>query len=68
MTSILLSRRNMLKGTLAIAATASVGIGNITRPRRVAAQERAALPRARIDSVLRQAVDAKDVPGVVAMA
>jgi CubicO group peptidase (beta-lactamase class C family) len=67
MTSILLSRRDVLKGTLAIAA-ASVGIGNVTKSRRAIAQERAALPRARIDSVLRQAVDAKDVPGVVAMA
>ena len=67
MTSILLSRRAVLKGTLAVAA-ASVGIGNVTKSRQAAAQGRAALPRAHIDSVLRQAVDAKDVPGVVAMA
>ena len=66
MTSILLSRRAVLKGTLAVAA--AVGIGNITKSRQAAAQGRAALPRAHIDSVLRQAVDAKDVPGVVAMA
>jgi CubicO group peptidase (beta-lactamase class C family) len=57
----------MLKGTMALAA-ASVGVATTTRWRRAAAQESAALPRARIDSVLRQAVDAKDVPGVVAMA
>src|SRR5262245_9010613 len=54
------SRRDVLKGAAAIAAAASVGI----TPRRVAAQQ----ARAQIDSVLRQAVDAKEVPGVVAMA
>jgi CubicO group peptidase (beta-lactamase class C family) len=37
-------------------------------PHRAEAQERAALPRARIDGTLRHAVDAKEVPGVVAMA
>jgi len=66
MTSTLLSRRDMLKGTVALAA--SVGINTTTRWSRAAAQESAALTRARIDGVLRQAVDAKDVPGVVAMA
>src|SRR5262245_50508714 len=67
MTSTLLSRRDVLKGTVAIAA-ASVGAAAVTRSRRAAAQEIAALPRARIDGALRQAVDTKDVPGVVAMA
>ena len=68
MTSTLLSRRDLLKGTMVLAATASVGVATTTRWRRAEAQERTALPRARIDGVLRQAVDAKDVPGVVAMA
>ena len=62
------SRRDMLKGTVALAAAASVGVATPTRWRRAEAQESAALPRARIDGVLRQVVDAKDVPGVVAMA
>src|SRR5437016_2598206 len=68
MTSTLLSRRDMLKGTMAIAAAASVGVNTATRSRRAAAQESAALPRARLDGALRQAVEAQDVPGVVAMA
>jgi CubicO group peptidase (beta-lactamase class C family) len=68
MISTLLSRRDVLKGSVAIAATASVGIATATRSRRAEAQGNAAPPRARIDSVLRQAVDAQDVPGVVAMA
>ena len=68
MTSTLLSRRDMLKGTMALAATTSVGVTATTRWHRAEAQESAALPRARIDGVLRQAVDAKDVPGVVVMA
>lgn len=67
MTSTLLSRRDVLKGSVAIAAV-SVGSGIATRFRRAEAQERAAQPHARIDAVLRQAVDAQDVPGVVAMA
>jgi hypothetical protein len=68
MISTLLSRRDVLKGSVAIAATASVGIATTTRSRRAEAQGNAAPPQARIDSVLRQAVDAQDVPGVVAMA
>src|SRR5262249_14936346 len=68
MTSIPLSRRDVLKGTVAIVAAASVGVDTATRSHRAEAQERAVLPRARIDSALRQAVDTKDVPGVVAMA
>ena len=56
------SRRDVLKGAAAIAAAASFGT---TNARRATAQGGA---RAQIDGVLRQAVDAKDVPGVVAMA
>src|SRR5688572_26586877 len=54
------TRRDVLKGTVAIGAAASFGVG------RAHAQESSA--RARIDGVLKQAVDAKEVPGVVAMA
>jgi methyl acetate hydrolase len=68
MTSTLLSRRDLLKGTVALAAATSVGVIATTRWHRAEAQERGALLRARIDGVLRQAVDSKDVPGVVAMA
>ena len=68
MTSTRLSRRDVLKGTVALAAAASVGVATTTRWRRAEAQESTALPRARIDGVLRQAVDAQEVPGVVAMA
>ena len=55
------SRRDVLKGAAAVAAAASF-------PRRAAAQESTMQARTRIDSVLKQAVDARDVPGVVAMA
>ena len=57
------SRRDVLKGTAALAVAATVGTAMPTR--RAHAQ---AGRGARIDSVLKQAVDAKDVPGVVAMA
>ena len=56
------SRRDVLKGAVAIAAAASVGTSSA---RRATAQGSA---KAQIDGVLRQAVDAKEVPGVVAMA
>src|SRR5205814_215074 len=56
------SRRDVLKGAVAITAAASVRIG------RADAQESAMQARTRIDGVLKQAVDAKEVPGVVAMA
>jgi methyl acetate hydrolase len=68
MKSTPLSRRDVLKGTLALAAALSAGIDTATRSRRAAAQQSAALPRARMDGALRHAVDAQDVPGVVAMA
>ena len=56
------SRRDVLKGAVALTAASSVGIG------RANAQESAMQARTRIDGVLKQAVDAKEVPGVVAMA
>ena len=56
------SRRDVLKGAVAIAAAASVVT---TSARRATAQGSA---KAQIDGVLRQAVDAREVPGVVAMA
>jgi CubicO group peptidase (beta-lactamase class C family) len=59
------SRRDVLKGAAAIAAAASVGA---TTSRRATAQGAATQARTRIDGVLRQAVDAREVPGVVAMA
>ena len=59
------SRRDVLKGTAALAAAASVGA---TTVRRATAQGNAAQGRAQIDGILRRAVDAKEVPGVVAMA
>jgi methyl acetate hydrolase len=59
------SRRDVLKGAVAVTTAASIGL---VTTRRAAAQESAAAARARIDGVLRQAVDAKEVPGVVAMA
>ena len=55
------SRRDVLKGAVAVAAVASF-------PRRAAGQESTMQARTRIDGVLKRAVDAKDVPGVVAMA
>lgn len=59
------SRRAILKTAVAFTAAAS-----ISAPlRRAAAQGKAApLPHAAIDQVLRQATEAKKVPGVVAMA
>jgi methyl acetate hydrolase len=64
MMSIPPSRRDVLKGAVALTAAASAGI--VVTPRRTAAQE--GQVRTRINGVLRQAVDAKEVPGVVAMA
>ena len=64
MTSIPPSRRDMLKGAVAIAAAS----GTIRGPYRAHAQGAAMQGRTRIDGVLRQATDAKEVPGVVAMA
>src|SRR5712691_6955556 len=66
MASTPLTRRDVLKA--AVITVASVGLDHATRPRRADAQGGAPPSRVRIDGVLRQAVDAKDVPGVVAMA
>ena len=65
MTTIPPSRRDVLKGAAVLAAAASV----VPTPARSAmAQGAGASARAQIDGVLRQAVDVKEVPGVVAMA
>ena len=58
------SRRDVLKGAAAVAVAASTAVA--TRGR--AAAQGGGQPRARLDGVLRQAVDAKEVPGVVAVA
>ena len=55
------TRREMLKGAAAVAAVTSF-------PRRARAQESTMQARTKIDPVLKQAVDATEVPGVVAMA
>src|SRR5215470_1485893 len=57
------SRRDLLKGAAAI--TATTAIGHVT-PRRAYGQT-APASRAKIDAALKAAVDAKEVPGVVAM-
>ena len=57
------SRRDILKATAALTATAAVG----AVVRRAAAQGGAAQSR-QIDAVLRRATDTKEVPGVVAVA
>jgi methyl acetate hydrolase len=54
------SRRNVLKGAAAVAAL-------VSSPRAAMAQTTTMQARARLDGALRQAVDARDVPGVVAM-
>src|SRR5215831_2788580 len=64
MTATSPSRRELLKGAVAVAAAASIGSATT---RRAAAQGAPAQARAKIDSLLNQAVDAKEVPGVVAM-
>ena len=60
------SRRDVLKGAVAITAVTSSGFLRI--PYRAEAQGAAMQGGARIDEVLRRATDAKEVPGVVAMA
>jgi hypothetical protein len=68
MASPSLSRRDVLKGTAAIAAAVSGGVDAVAGARRAAAAEAGAQPGSRIEGVLRRAVDDADVPGVVAMA
>jgi methyl acetate hydrolase len=58
-------RRDLLKGAAALTVAASIGAGGA---RRAPAQGGTMQSRAPIDSVLRQAADAREVPGVVAMA
>src|SRR5262245_66188301 len=53
------SRRDMLKGTAAVAATVSIGLKSSPVSAQAARQ---------IDGVLRKAVDAREVAGVVAIA
>ena len=59
------SRRDVLKGAAASAALVS---SSAMGARPAQAQATVTPARARVDAVLRQAVDAKEVPGVVAMA
>jgi CubicO group peptidase (beta-lactamase class C family) len=61
MTPIRPSRRDVLKGATAAAAL-------VSSPRVARAQTTTQQAKTRIDPVLKQAVDARDVPGVVAMA
>src|ERR1700730_11981555 len=58
------TRREFLKTSAALAATVSVG----AFAGRAAAQGGPAQSRSQIDAVLRRGVEAKEVPGVVAMA
>ena len=67
MTPISQTRRDLLKGAAALAAAQPSARGRHDVPP-AHAQGSAGPARARIDGVLRQAVDAKEVPGVVAMA
>ena len=67
MTPIRQSRRALLKEAAAVAVATSVGLGGATGSRRAAAQGGATQSRARIDSVLKQPVDAREVSGVVAI-
>ena len=57
------SRRDLLKGAVAVAAS-----GGLATACGTTARSAGAPARARIDATLRQAVDAREVPGVVAMA
>jgi methyl acetate hydrolase len=59
------SRRDVLQMTVAFTAAAPVGTGGATL---ACAQDKDATPLGRIDAVLRAATDAKEVPGLVAMA
>ena len=62
-------RRSLLRAAIGIASFGSVAASSFTPARGVETVARAnAMPRTGIDAVLRRAVDAKDVPGVVAMA
>jgi len=58
------SRRDILKASAALSAAASVG-GVVSR---AFGQDRTGTPATQIDTVLRRAAEAREVPGVVAMA
>jgi methyl acetate hydrolase len=63
-----LSRRDVLQASAALTATASVGAA---QPLAALAEENSTVrpsSLAQIDAVLRSATDAKEVPGLVAMA
>jgi methyl acetate hydrolase len=61
------NRRDLLKGAAAVAVATSVGVASPLTSGQAHAQGSAPPSRARIDAVLKQAVDAREVPGVVAM-
>jgi methyl acetate hydrolase len=61
------SRRDVLKTTAALTAAASVGAGG-TAVAHAQDVHAAGTPLAQIDTALRTAIDAREVPGVVAMA
>ena len=63
------SRRSLLRASVAVTALGSVAASFPMRAHGVETDARAnAASRSGIDAVLRRAVDAKEVPGVVAMA
>jgi methyl acetate hydrolase len=63
------SRRDVLMTAAALTTTASLGLGNSSSPRAEGTADISNLsPLAQIDAVLRSATEARDVPGVVAMA
>jgi CubicO group peptidase (beta-lactamase class C family) len=66
MTTSRYTRRSLLGGAAALAATASFGLPLGSAAAQV--KSNAKSPRSAIDAVLRRAVEAKEVPGVVAMA
>ena len=62
-------RRGVLRASAAVAALGTAAIGGSTRVAAAGAgADGGSAPRAGIDAVLRRAVDAREVPGVVAMA
>src|SRR5262245_46036013 len=65
MTTKQTSRRDLLKTGTALTAAALAGAGTTPIAR---AQDRGATPVGQIDAVLRAATEAREVPGVVAMA
>jgi methyl acetate hydrolase len=62
------SRRDVLKSAAALTATASIGFGNSSLALAQQTKDASMPSLAQIDAVLRTATEAKDVPGLVAMA